>query len=358
MKERSIITFALAVLTLAGCQRTSVEEPSGEFISFGTVLTGAEEATRGGAGVSTGSTAVTRAGAGTTLIDTKDELQAQAFGIYGLKSEDDKANFVNVFTSDAALKVYYTTTAIDGQADANTWTYDDRQKWERTKHYRFRAFWPYTANVNQKSTAKFLAIEYKSVEDYDLMVAYSTRYPLLEGIDRVPMQFHHALSGLRFKFKLKNTELTSSDAASSLYVTGLYLSGTLIYGKVNDDDNDNTLRWNISENNFDSTTHLFEWTGEEEFTDSKEATVFENDKVVFAIPQTLSSTKDGRNRKAYIHFATAYADKAVQTVEIPETTLEPGKIYTFTLIISDSTITVNVDVEDWTEIQSNVDIYF
>ena len=199
-----IIVFALAVLTLAGCRETPIEEPEGDYISFGTVAMSAQD---------------TRSGAGSTLVDTDAELQGQAFGIYGYKSVDDKTNFVNVFTSTAAQKVYYTSSELSktdasGNAytvAANTWTYDDRQKWERAKHYRFRAFWPYTADVNKSSTAKFLAIEYKQVEDYDLMVAYATRYPMGDktnddptGTRRVPMQFHHALSGLKFKFKFKD----------------------------------------------------------------------------------------------------------------------------------------------------------
>ena len=356
-----IIIFALAVLALAGCRQTPVEEPEGDYISFGPTAVNASDAS-------------TRDGAGSTLIDSAAELQEHPFGIYGYKSTDD-VTFENVFSSYAAQEVYYTTSALSktdskGNAytvDANTWTYDDRQKWDMGKYYRFRAYWPKDkADINTSSTAKFLAITYKQVEDYDLMVAYTTRYPLTEGVDRVPMKFQHALAGLRFKFRYKKVESLKnvSDKATSLYVTGLNLTATLIYGKANENDDVTTLRWNIGDNIFDSTTHLFSWTGSETFSVGDDidnptvATVFDkNDHVVFAIPQKLNAK--GSSNVSYIHFTTDSGGTAVQQVKFPEdTVLEPGKIYTFTLVISDSSVKVNVDIEDWTEIQSNVDIYF
>ncbi len=328
------------------------------------------------------SEAVRKAGAGSTLINTDALLQSQSFGIYGYKSVDDATNFENVFTSMSAQKVYYTTSeltqtnsaGITWTAAANTWTYDDRQKWERAKHYRFRAFWPYekaAANVITGSTAKFLLINYQQVEDYDLMVAYATRYPMGDattadptGTRRVPMTFHHALSGLRFKLRYKEVEslVNVSDKITSLYVTGLFLAGTLVYGEANGTtDTAETIRWNINSNTFDSTTELFKWTGSETFavgattSDVTVATVFENDHVVFVIPQTVNEFD---YRETYVYFTTESGGDAVQKAKIPETTFEPGKIYTYTLVISDSSVQVNIDIEDWTETQSNIDIYF
>lgn len=347
-----IIISALAVLTLAGCRETPPEEPEGDCISFGAAAASSARDTR------------------STLIDTETELQGQAFGIYGYKSEDDKTNFENVFGSSLAQKVYYTTTGISGQADANTWTYDNRQKWERWKHYRFRAYWPYTANVNSASNAKFIGVEYKQVENYDLMVAYATRCPLEDataadptGTSRVPMLFHHALSGMRFKFKFADGLKDISDYATSLYVTGLYSSGTMIYGESNTGDEAETLRWNINEEtSFDTSSSFFSWSGSEYFAvdgdgNSTEATVLDApDNVGFVIPQKLSDSKYAR--ETLIHFTTSSGGTAVQNVKIPEMTLEHGKIYTFTLVIKGSSVQVNIDIEPWTEIQSNVDIYF
>lgn len=356
MKANNII-FALAVLLTAGCQQTPKDEPAGEDISFGIAVSGASESTR--------------AGAGGDLVTTVGELRANSFGIFGYKYGDDASDVENVFSTTAPQEVYYTTSALSktdasGNAytvDANTWTYDDRQKWQRSMHYKFRAYWPYTANVNRASTANYLAVQYLQNENYDLMVAYATRYPLTEGVERVPMKFKHALAGLRFQFRYKEDAslVNISDAATSLYLKGLIPSGTLIFGKVQDSDTDNTLRWNTSPDNFDSTRELFSWTGSKKFSvgattsDNTPATVFDGDNVVFAVPQTLSSAS---NLTTYVFFTTENGNDAVQKVAVPTTVLEAGKIYTFTLVVNGSSVTVNVDIEDWTETQANMDIYF
>ena len=365
----------LACLALAACQTSKIEIPEveGEMISF------SSSASAAGVG--------TRAGAGSDLIAETLLLQKQSFGIYGYKSVDDVTEFVNVFSSTAAQEVYYTTkelTWTDSKNNthtvpAKTWNYDDHQKWERAKHYRFRAFWPYSADINMASTAKFLAIEYKQVEDYDLMVAYATRCPREDattadpnGTRRVPMQFHHALSAMRFQFRFKEGLKNISDVVTGLYVQGLYLSGTMIYGEANTTvepyDTPETIRWNISDNNFDTTTKIFSWTGTDDESDSDcrkfsadadgnptIASVFDGDKVVFTIPQYLNRYD---YRQTRVYFTTKSGGTAVQSALIPATDLQPGKIYTYTLFISGSSVKVNVDIEDWTETQSNVDIYF
>lgn len=365
MKVQNII-FAMAVLLAAGCQKTVVDDQTGEDISFGPSLTAVKES----AGSRASGTPATRSGAGSTLIDTDTELQAQPFGIYGYKFIDENS-LQNVFSSTTAQKVYFTTTAITDQAEANTWTYDDRQKWLKAMHYRFRAYWPYTANVNIASTANYLAVEYHNIEDYDLLLAYTTRYPMTEGTKRVPMKFQHALSALRFKFRFKEDKKFTniSDKVTGLYVQGLIPSGTVIYGKAQKTDSLTTMRWNISTDNFDTSTKFFSWTGSEKFgvgattADKTVATAFDNDKAVFCVPQTLSETEkvNGEDvvvRPSYIYFTTESGGSTVQKALIPTTKLEAGKIYTFTLVVNGSSVTLNVDIEDWTETQANMDIYF
>lgn len=358
-------------LMAAGCSSSRIdpEETEGEMISFSSSLSAASEV------------AATKTGAGSTLIDTDAELQGQPFGIYGDKSmNNDFTDSKSVFSSNAAQKVYYTTTELSWNddkgnthtVDANTWTYDDHKKWERAMHYRFRAYWPFSAKVNSASTANFLAVEYRQVEDYDLMVAYATRYPMTEGVDRVPMTFKHALSGLRFKFKFKDGLTNASDKVTGFYMTGLYLTGTMIYGEAAATDSTETIRWNINENTFDdgstsAGTKIFNWTGSETFSvgstagDVTVATIFDNDRAVFAIPQTLSEYD---YRETWAHFTTESGGTAVQSVKIwdyakdESVTLKPGKIYTFTFVIGGSSVKVNIDIEDWTETQSNIDIYF
>ena len=72
------------------------------------------------------------------------------------------------------------------------------------------------------------------------------------------------------------------------------------------------------------------------------------------MPQILSS-KPGM--ETYVNFYTVNGgSSALHKAELPKTELKPGKIYTFTLTINSPQITINVDIQDWKEINSNVDI--
>lgn len=323
---------------------------------------------------------LTKAGAGDTITDTDDKLRRQSFGIFGSKHLYGSSTLQNVFLSDAAQEVGWGTEG-SGTSAKQCWTYSPKRKWEMSMDYRFRAYWPYTAEINPSSNATRLAVEYKSTtEQYDLLVAHSTRSPRTEGIGTVKMQFHHALSALRFEFKYKDEPQTKglTDYVTEFYIKGIYTVGTLMYGYFgldsiedltradgsvptvqNETDPYEKIDWYKNSNTFDSTSELFYWTGERRFhaagnaTDTNEtATVFDGDKLVFIVPQTLSEG----SRKTYANFKLRGAGDALHTVALPTEELLPGKIYTFTLVISSSYITIDVAIKDWDTIQSNVDI--
>ena len=230
-------------------------------------------------------------------------------------------------------------------------------------HYSFRAYWPYRAEVNPASNATRIGIEYKSTTmDYDLLVAYATRYPLVEGISPVTMQFHHALSGLRFYVKFSDRDDSTrgmTNFVTRFYLKGLYSVGHLVYGARESGDDAEKIQWVFSENTFDSDNELFGWSGKEEFSRGQAATdtdktaqVFDNDKLVFVIPQTLSSAAGTTTANFY----TENSGDALHSVKLPTTELLPGKIYTFTFVVHSSYVAVNVSIKDWEALQSNVDI--
>lgn len=301
----------------------------------------------------------TKTGGGDVITNTDDKLKKAPFGIFGYKTSSADAsitgNLANVFSSTSAQEVGW-------DMSESKWTYAPKQRWERPLYYRFRAYWPYDAEIHSASNASLIGIEYKATtEQYDLLVAYATRYAL-NDISPVKLEFHHALAGLRFRIKFdQGVEKGTVDYVNRFYLQGMYSVGYMTYGQMSDSDAVDKIDWIFDKygNTFDKTSKMFDWTGSRKFSIAANATdvsevaeVFDNDRVVFIPPQTLSSGMGATTANFY----TQTGGDALHTVEIPRTKLEPGKIYTFTFVIHDTYLTVDIDIKDWDVLQSNVDI--
>ena len=365
--------LALAVCLFSGCQKSATQKVTddlgNDYISF--------------SGETSDCYAVKSEDGSTPTLATTDILKTEPFGIFGGKSYDGKTNFSSVFQTDRAQVVEWKK-----EGTTEKWTYEPKQKWERAMHYRFRAVWPYKPeNIQTGSSANCLSVTYSSFEeDYDLMVAYATRWPLQDGVDPVTLSFKHALAGLRFKIKFAEG-ITESDNLTDFYITGIYPKGQLFYGfglnaSVTKDGeggtetgttkvDDGLIVWECGDNTF-SVSPQFHWqstqTGEAVkpfggesqaaanvyFTETAGTTGGKTaDGAALIVPQTLSS-KPGM--ETYVNFYTVNGGSALHKAELPKTELKPGKIYTFTLTINGPQITINVDIQDWKEINSNVDI--
>lgn len=352
--------LALAVCLFSGCEKSATQKVTddleNDYISFS-------------GGTSDGYAVKSEDGSTPTLATT-DILKTEPFGIFGGKSYDGTTYFSSVFQTDRAQVVEWKK-----EGTTEKWTYDPKQKWERAMHYRFRAVWPYVErNVKANSSANLLSVTYHSLnEDYDLMVAYATRYPLDQGVDAVKLEFKHALSGLRFIVKYDNDATAKdSDAITEFYLSGLYSQGQLFYGFAEKDSDPKSMIWDLSEYTFNVDTPQFHWpntngvtagkeipfggTGNPEanvyFTKTKSGETYTLDGAALIVPQTLSSKRGN----TYVHFRTKLGGKALHTVQLPPTELEAGKIYTFTLSINETTITIDGKVQDWKKIHSNIDI--
>lgn len=366
--------LVLAVCLFSGCRKSVVPEEheaaDEDYISF-SGRTSEDYAVKSGDGT-------------TPNLATTELLKEKSFGIFGYKSFDDKTGFTNVFSTDKAQEVSWDKTLNDNKG---AWKYTPKQKWTRSMHYRFRAVWPYKSeNIQTGSSANCLSVTYSSfVEDYDLMVAYATRYPLDpdQGVGAVELEFKHALAGLRFKIKFKDG-ITESDNLKEFYITGIYPHGQLFYGfgldasATKDGEggtetgtpkvDDGLIVWKCGDNAFNSTTPQFHWqntqTGEAVkpfggeskaaanvyFTEKPAGTV---DGAALIVPQTLSSEP---GMETYVNFYTVNGGSALHRAKLPKTELKPGNIYTFTLTINESQITINVDIQNWKEINSNIGI--
>lgn len=354
--------LALAVCLFSGCEKSATQKVTDDlgtdYISF--------------SGRASDGYAVKSEDGSTPTLATTDILKGKPFGIFGGKSYDGTTNFSSVFQTDRAQVVEWKK-----EGTTEKWTYGPpKQKWERAMHYRFRAVWPYVeSNVKANSSANLLSVTYHSLnEDYDLMVAYAERYPLDQGVGAVELEFKHALAGLRFIVKYSdNAQNKEADAITEFYLTGIYSQGQLFYGFAKADSGPESMIWDLSEYTFNVDTPQFHWpntngvtagkeipfggTGNEEvanvyFTKTKFGETYTLDGAALIVPQTLSSKRGN----TYVHFRTKLGGKALHTVQLPPTELKAGKIYTFTLSINETTITIDGKVQDWKKIYSNIDI--
>lgn len=353
--------LALAVCLFSGCEKSATQKVTddlgNDFISFS-------------GGTSDGYAVKSEDGSTPTLATT-DILKGKPFGIFGGKSYDGTTNFSSVFQTDRAQVVEWKK-----EGTTEKWTYDPKQKWERAMYYRFRAVWPYVeSNVKANSSANLLSVTYHSLnEDYDLMVAYATRYPLDQGVDAVELKFKHALAGLRFIVKYSDdAQNKEADAITEFYLSGIYSQGQLFYGFAEENSVAESMIWDLSEYTFNVDTPQFHWPNSKGVTEGKEIPFGGNenteanvyftkttsgktytlDGAALIVPQKLSSQRGD----TYVHFRTKLGGSALHTVKLPaETRLGAGKIYTFTLSINETTITIDGKVQDWKEIHSNIDI--
>lgn len=293
-------------------------------------------------------------------------LTAAPFGVYGLySSTKGAASGNNVFDSSAPLQVSFNTTT-------GLWEYTrtgtaPKYYWKRNMYYRFRAYHPYTASVETGgSSADGIIINYRIIQDqYDLLVAFATRHPATdsEGTGRVPMNFRHALSALRFRVAFNKTvDEGTTDVLTEFHLTGIQAAGVLSYTHASGDYLSPLITW--SADAFDSSTSFYTSTTSRTFgvynpgaTSSVEPVdIFgssDADNVVFAIPQTCS---DPRYGDTAVHFKTSGGGNADNTAVLPSIEWEPGKIYTYTLLIEKSSVKITVSIKDWNEVQSTIDI--
>lgn len=322
---RKLLTYILLVAVfLTGCDSKVSPETEEDCIDFAGTAVQAQSITK----------------TGTEFINTSAELCSRSFGIFGFRSSDMVNYNTLVFETDAAKEVSYSGTE---------WIYSPKQKWVRSNWYRFRAYWPYDARISPGSDANLLVIDYSAITDnYDLQVAYTERYPIAEGVSRVPMTFNHALAALCFKVKFKDGSSTT-DAITEFYLKGLKPTGTLVYGLDGTNDNLDDFRW-VS-NTFDETSEIQKWTGNRAFSADPE-TVYDNDGIIFVIPQQASSSKGPTS----INFYTQNGGDALHTTDIPTEDWQPGKVYIYTIVIHESDIRLEIDIKDWTMLDSNFDI--
>ena len=297
-----------------------------------------------------------KASAGDGVIKTTDSnLKEHPFGVFGGYSDvAGDENFTNVFLSSAAQKVSWNT---------DKWTYNPLQYWKLNKFYRFRAYHPYSGSafsINAMSDVDDIFIEYAiNAGKEDLLVGFKTVESTASNIkEKVKFEFKHALCALEFKIAFKNDDFIEKDYTDNLtsfHLSGLIPTGTLQYTHKDGDNLSEVIKWHATY--FDDGEY-YEWTGSKLFPkyDGSNATkVFDgNDGLVFCIPQTCSPAE---TKKTIVYFKTENAGDAVHSAPLPTMQWEPGKIYSYTLLINKSDLEISVTIKDWDEIQANEDLF-
>ena len=342
MVFRKIVLWILAVVALSACTKHSVEP--GVSISFASVAQDASVSTRSGAGEN-------------VVLSTTEAMRSKPFGIYGLYSDNPgDENGTNVFLSTNAQAVSYNGSSAK-------WEYDPLAYWSINKFYRFRAYHPYNGtafNVLNSSSVDLISIDYKIASGSDdLMFAFWTGQANESVItNNVPMQFFHALSGITFSVGMKNSDDVPDnyqDAVTSFWVSGIIPNGTVLYTHPDGRFNKAQMIW-IAEN-YDSSTKYYQWTGSKTFgkidNPNPAVSIFDGSGVVFAIPQSSSGAKGPT--KAY--FTTQNGGDAVNEITLPAVQWEPGVIYSYCFVISQSKIEVEITIKDWEPVEINQDIH-
>lgn len=342
MVFRKIVLWILAVVALSACTKHSVEP--GVSISFASVAQDASVSTRSGAGEN-------------VVLSTTEAMRSKPFGIYGLYSDNPgDENGTNVFLSTNAQAVSYNGSSAK-------WEYDPLAYWSINKFYRFRAYHPYNGtafNVLNSSSVDLISIDYKIASGSDdLMFAFWNGQADEKVItNNVPMKFFHALSGITFSVGMKNSKDVPDgyqDAVTSFWVSGIIPNGTVLYTHPDGRFNKAQMIW-IAEN-YDSSTKYYQWTGKKTFgkinNPNPAVSIFDGSGVVFAIPQSSSGAKGPT--KAY--FTTQNGGNAVNEITLPAVQWEPGVIYSYCFVISQSKIEVKITIKDWEPVEINQDIH-
>ncbi len=304
-----------------------------------------------------------KSGAGADVNKTtNDNIIDAPMGVFGIYNNIsfETASGSNVFpTSDAQMVGY--------DSAQSKWVYSPVQNWQINRFYRFRAFHPYGgAAINlQSSDADDMIIGYSvAAGNEDLLVAFKEVEATIEAIRQpVSFDFAHALSGLKFEIAFKNIsdiEDDYSDYLENFYLTGLTGTGTLHY--THEEGTLLTPRMIWYALAYDTDSKFYEWSADKgtfgkQFYKAGQKSptmVFDgNDNMVYAVPQT----RKANSQPTKVYFKTRSGGDAYQSVTLPDIDWKPGKIYVYSLLVNKSDIDIVLTIKDWSELQSNVNIY-
>ena len=192
----------------------------------------------------------------------------------------------------------------------------------------------------------------------DLLVGFQTVESTASNIkNKVTFAFKHALCALEFKIAFKDVESIEADYTDNLtsfHLSGLIPTGTLQYTHEDGNYLSDVIKWDATY--FDDGKY-YEWTGSKlfpKYNRSNATTVFDDNGLVFCIPQTCSPSE---TKQTTVNFKTKKAGDAIHSAPLPKMQWDPGKVYSYTLLVNKSDLEISVSIKDWDEIQANEDLF-
>ena len=294
MQKLSILLLSLVIL---GCQKSGIEQNNRKEILFST-----------------------------NEIKTKSsvygDVSVDNFGVYG----------------------YYMSNRFirNGEYDSNGYPTNESYYWpymESGSTVSFIAYSPYTTNVSDNNNEISLPINSLSLSSNDFEDVMYARTSVSRVMERVPLDFKHAMSWIQFQGKYDTLTLDSVEITSICFGTNLCTQANLILNI-----SDTSTYWD----NISSPVSI----DFAQMNRSVSDTAFVTLSNTFIIPQsvpssvtiTLNEKISGDNGSQAIHYNGRTIVKDLSEIL---TTFEAGKKYVFKYYISANNIDFTIDTDDW-----------
>lgn len=227
---------------------------------------------------------------------------------------------------------YGTTTVFNGEnivlGSDNTHTTD--KKWTFNT-YNFYAVYPTTVNAAYTPLTTFTINNYnvKDNKGTDLMIATATSHVYPDNGEAVGLYFRHALAQLEFVGS--STDANSMALLWSIKLYGAGIPATATY---------NNGAWTLGAGTTNSSTFITSNNNGSGWRLSKSGNTVLNELYVF--PNTSGKT-------VTVELTSYNGQTTTQTVDLPQTTWEAGKIYRYTFSIDPNLYIVfsEPEVTEW-----------
>lgn len=332
----------------------------------------------------------TQMGSTRLLVEDDDHLKTactptaggRAIGIWS-SYEVDGVKVENILGNpdgDVALR-YIADTEWDNYSG---WTYGESAEfWAPKAEYTFNAYFPMDV-VDEISTSDVstFVIDYNT-EHYqdDLMTAYAYVNTASVGFNAstpVTLNMLHTLAALRFQFVYKNADGSTYDDGDHLTACwlenttsgeGLATTGILAFGTIDSEGemDGEHIHWYYEDYPEPSTSttlrKLYPWEDaagvafSSTTTSATAATSHSTGGGLYAsnggwlliIPQQMSDS-------VQLCFKLKTTGDMVHRIDLPATTFDAGKRYTFNIRFGQSGVELTLGIADWNELKSSYDI--
>ena len=337
-------------------------------------------------------------GDGRALIEDSLGLQAactvgdgdKAIGIWSAYELDGvtKKNILGNPDGDVSLRFYEQVPEIEEGVEMDNWQGwlygDSAVHWTPKAKYTFNAYFPQSVirEISSSDVSTFV-VEYNT-EQYqeDLMMAYAyvdTESASFNSQEPVRLNMLHTLSAIRFQFMFMNSDgttyndsdaLTACSLENTVSGSGIATTGVLAFGtKLENGTMDGEhIHWYGEDHPEPSTSgatvrRIYNWEDANGVPFSSTTTSHvaatshstgnqkysSNNGWILTIPQHLDET-------TLLCFKLASTGDLIHHVHLPETTLEPGKRYTYNIRFGQSEVSVKLTIAAWNELKSSHNI--